>query len=48
MLIGQVADAFGIPTRTVRFYDRKGPSTRQLTSMTAAYPTVTSDLGSML
>ncbi len=24
MLIGQVADALGIPTRTVRFYERKG------------------------
>lgn len=24
MLIGQVAGAFGIPTRTVRFYERKG------------------------
>ena len=24
MLIGQVADALGIPTRTIRFYERKG------------------------
>jgi len=24
MLIGQVADALGIPTRTVRFYERRG------------------------
>lgn len=24
MLIGQLADALGIPTRTVRFYERKG------------------------
>lgn len=24
MLIGQLADAFGIPTRTVRFYERRG------------------------
>ena len=24
MLIGQLADTLGIPTRTVRFYERKG------------------------